>query len=260
MGNPRANHPIYPIRCFLLIACGRHPEGGLSGGSRGESYLTQLWTTLQNSYVFYTAWPQITFTVTVRHFMAAGRGFLGALPIGSFTDTPLHDRMVNSPFTKGAKAGAHAVDPESSAEAYRCGESLATFFAVFVGLVLGGKMRAFNEACHRLSCREQGHTPAVYVSDLEAALLRVDANVTRTIARAQDVAAESGRRLVAGLSPLRDWTDRCLAPGQGGLTVLVDPMKRLDVADPDGVLQLTMAARRLSKRWIVIKRPQRPGS
>ena len=90
MGNPRANHPNYLIRRFLLIACGRYPEGGLSEGRRGESYLTLLWTTLQDSYEFYRAWPQITFTVTVRHFMAASRGYLGALPIGSFTDTPLH--------------------------------------------------------------------------------------------------------------------------------------------------------------------------
>ena len=30
LGNPRANHPDYPIRRFLLIACGRYPEGRLS--------------------------------------------------------------------------------------------------------------------------------------------------------------------------------------------------------------------------------------
>ena len=83
------------------------------------------------------------------------------------------------------------------------------------------------------------------MSCLEEALLQVDANVTWTTARAKDVAADSARRLVAGLSPLPDWTDLCMAPGQGGLTVLVDPVKGLDVADPDGVLQLKMAARRM---------------
>ena len=36
-----------------------------------------------------------------------------------------------------------------------------------------------------------------------------------------------------------------MAPGQDGLAVLVDPVKGLDVADPDGVLQLKTAARRM---------------
>ena len=53
------------------------------------------------------------------------------------------------------------------------------------------------------------------------------------------------RRLVAGLSPLPVWTDLFMAPDQDGLTVLVDPVKGLDVADPDGVLQLKTAARRM---------------
>ena len=103
--------------------------------------------------------------------------------------------MVNSPFTKRAKTEARAADPKSSAEAYRPGENLATFLAVFVSPVLGGKMRAFNEECHRLSCQEQGYTPAVYVGFLDAALLQVDANVTRTIAR-----AKTGRRALVGVS------------------------------------------------------------
>ena len=53
------------------------------------------------------------------------------------------------------------------------------------------------------------------------------------------------RRLVAGLSPLPVWTDLFMAPDQDGLTVLVGPVKGLDVADPDGVLQLKKAARRI---------------
>ena len=44
--NPRANHPNYLIRRFLLIARGRYPEAGLSEGHRGEGYLKLLWTTL----------------------------------------------------------------------------------------------------------------------------------------------------------------------------------------------------------------------
>ena len=193
--------------------------------------------------MFYRAWPQITFTVKVRHFMAASRGYLGALLIGSFTGTPLHERMVNSPFTKRAKTEALAADPKSSAEAHRCGEGLATFLTVIVSPVVGGKMKAFNVEFHRLSCHQQGFTPAVSVGCLEAALLKADANVTRSKASAEVRAADSGRRRVAGLSPLPVWTGLCMAPGQGGLTALVDPVKGLDVADSDRLLHLKMAAR-----------------
>ena len=71
--------------------------------------------------------------------------------------------MVNSPFTKRAKTEARAVDPKSSAEAHRCGEKLATFLTVLESPVVGGKMKAFNEECHRLSCQQQGFMPTVYV-------------------------------------------------------------------------------------------------
>jgi len=191
MGNPRANHPNYLTRCFLLIACGRYRKGG-SAKDAGARATWRCCGQLPRARMCFT---------------------------GPGRRSPSRSRCATSWQPRGATwmrcQQARAADPKSSAEAYWWGESLATFLTVFVSPVLGGKMRAFNEECHRLSCQEQGYTPTAYVGCLEAALLQVDSNVTRTIARAKDRAADSGRRLVAGLSPLPVWTDLCMArPGR----------------------------------------------
>ena len=54
-GKSEGEPPALSHQAFLLIACGRYPEGGLSEGRRSESYLALPWAALQDSNVLYRA-------------------------------------------------------------------------------------------------------------------------------------------------------------------------------------------------------------
>ena len=181
----------------------------------------------------------------VRHFTATVRGRLGDLPVGSFRDTPLHERLSQpSPFDQ-TRPEPLPPDPTTTAEVHRCGANMAEFFSLTIGPVIGDAFRAFNEECLRLSCHQQGVTARVYVSYLRAALHRIDRNVDRTIAGVKDVAALTGRRLGTGSAGLGSWTDFCMAPGPHGGTVLISPVDGLGVGDPRGVLLSMVRAQKL---------------
>ena len=245
LANPRADHPIFLIRRFLLTACGGFPEGALSEGSQGEGYQAHLWAVLNDPLGLYEKFARLNFNVCVRHYIAAVRGRLGDLPVGSFGDAPLHERLTQpSPFAQ-TRPEPPSRDPTTPSEVYRCGCNMAEWLDHVLGPVVGDAFRRFNEECHRLICHQQGFTAHSHVNCLKAALTKVDRNVDGSIARAKDLAAQTGRRLGTGPASLGAWADICLAPGLRGGTVLINPVEGLDVNDPRGVLQTMVRAQKL---------------
>jgi len=118
----------------------------------------------------YEKFSRLNFNVGVRHFRAIVRGRLGDLPVGSFGDTPLHERLTQpSPFAQ-TRPEPLSPDPTIPSEVHRCGFNMAEWLDHILGPVFGDAFRRFNDECHRLSCHLQGFTARSHVHCLKAAL------------------------------------------------------------------------------------------
>jgi hypothetical protein len=242
VSNLTGSHPQYLMNRFYLSECGRLPTGLVT--KIDEAYLSSgygqiLLHLLQEPVDLYPVYG-FQFEMRVCHFVAANRGTLGGLPLGSFS-TRLSDELLRAPscfLTQPLKAETFP-EPSDRLALADCGRNLAHFLLVFFNERLGQAFAALNDMCCSLERSAIDFDLQAWITVLKAALTRVDRNVAASIGAVEELAVRSGRHIPMGSTPesFRVIADLALSVGPGGDTVMTPPAQGLDPDDSTGVLE-----------------------